>query len=744
MKFIEKILSLKNSSDGNHKILNFVGIKLKFRRKKLASPHIPFTIKKIKKIKDIKYNDLCIGCSACKNICKHNAITMAENEEGFLMPVIDEDKCTDCGVCNVICPIINFKEKPLPKDINCFAAYSDDHLRSVTSSGGIFPVLASYFLQQGDYVCGAVYQNNFQNVEHVIISDINDLNALLLSKYVQSDLKSVYPEIRHLLKRNKKVLFVGTPCQVAGLKAFLRREYENLFLVDLVCCGIPSRKVYRKYLKEIIDEPSEKLIDVKFRLKDKGWHSRAIEITTDKTKYRIPNSQSAYMQAFFRGIGTNKICTMCPYDTTAREGDITLGDFWGINRHKKEYDDDKGTSLLLTNSEKGKKLVEFVKDKLNLIKKADITWALKDNANLIKPISHNTRRQFFSNLDKMSIESNYVSCILDKCDCAILNNAITGVNYGSLLTAYAAQEVMAELGLFAKIINHTRVPIENYENSFAKAFADEYLNLTSLCQAEDDYYKLNDKTNVFFVGSDQVWNMKYYGHQIDKVLLNFVQDDKLKISLAASFGLDEFEGTEEQKKCFSRSLRSFNAISTREDSGVEICKSTFNQMAEWILDPVFILNREKYADMTTKSDFDCSGKLVYYSWSIDEDFISGIDHLSKRFDAESLNITNFNLDVEDWLMAIKTCKCFVSNSYHGICFAIIFNKPFICINNLSTGRFRSLNKLLDFSDHIIDDISDIYIRENIYNDIDYDSIDKILEMEKEKSRSFIKNALKIV
>ena len=734
MKFWKWLFSLDRLD--NRRVIRIVGIKIKIRLNyKMPDYDVEKTFALYNYgIHNIKNNKLCTGCSACANICPVGAISMCENADGFLHPVIDDKKCIHCGLCNNVCPIINWKNDNKPEKQDCYACQADDETRKNSSSGGMFYIFAQKVLLASGYVCGVKWKSDFSGVEHTIIHDIAELPDLCLSKYVQSNPQSVFQEIKALLDDNKFVMFVGTPCQVAGLKSFLRKPYDNLLLIDLVCCSAPSKKVFNKYINEMLSD-NEHIKNIQFRMKDCGWYSRAMTVETNLRTIRISNIKSEYLQTFFKGICTNNVCQVCPFDTKYRHGDITLGDFWGIGNFNKKLDDNKGTSFVLINTKRGAKFIKHIDMKLR--KKTKYKYALPENANLLCPISHPDRDQFFYNLDKMSVADNYKKCLRRACDCIIFNNAITEVNYGSMLTAYAAQEIMCDLGYYAKILNHARVPMSNYKDSFAEHFAKKYLHLTQPCNTEADFIALNDKTNIFIVGSDQMWRPKYWIDKQDKVLLDFVQNDKKKIALAISFGVDYFEGTPEQKQHYKKSLQTFSAVSVREKSGIDICKQEFNCAATWILDPVFIIDPQKWRDMAQNSSMDCSGAAVYYDWDEPDDKIKNI--ATQMGCDDIVNITYAGHEVPDWLRAIQTSKLVISNSFHGICFAIIFHKPFICINNIGQGRFDSLNALLKLKNNIVTDLNNIDVDK--ITDIDYEKIEKILTKERQKSLEFLRNAL---
>lgn len=744
---LQTIFSIKNSKAKTHKIVTIIGIKFKFRRNKTKIRNNATEINKFYnyiKANNIANNKWCSGCSACLNICPTRAISIKENEEGFMTPIVDLSKCNHCGLCNSVCPIINFsKKEKATKHTNCYAVQAQDDIRINSSSGGVFPIIARYFLEKGGYVCGAAYSNDFKSVNHILIDKVDDLTKLLVSKYVQSDLNCVLKKIKEILQSGKMVLFSGTPCQIAGLNNYLGKKYNLLFTIDVICCGVPSRKIYRKMLDETLESTSETIKDVKFRLKEDGWYSYAMKIITDKNTYKIKNKESAYLQAFFKGIITNKICSVCPYDDFDRNSDITIGDYWLIGKYNNKLDDNKGTSVALVNTKKGKTLLlNTLKKDFKLIAKTPSDWILEGNLNLIKPIRHNSRRQFFFNADNLSIADNYSQCIRDKADCIVMNNVMTSVNYGSILTAYAIQEILISLGCYTKLLNYKRVPLVNYENSFFQEFHDTYINLTKEVNSDSDFINLNSICNCFLVGSDQMWRTKYFKDIYEKCLLSFTDSDKTRIAIAVSFGLNEFEGTLEEKQVFSKLLKRFKGISVREDSGIKILRNTFNTDGTFALDPVFVLDKKYYYELCENSKLNTKGKLVYYGWEYSPEYEQKLEKIAELYKCDGiLNITG-NIRIEDWLNAIKNAQLVVSNSYHGVCFSIIFNKNFVCINNIGEGRFDSLKRLLHISDYVFNEIDDFIKDNQIRREPDYETIEKIITDEKKKFYLFVNQMLK--
>lgn len=280
---------------------------------------------KCKKKNIISLNS-CTGCCACANSCPVEAIKLVENNIGYYNPVIDEEKCINCGKCDAVCPELNTIKG------NCsgqkvYACQAEDDIRYISSSGGAFTLIAEEILAKGGYVAGAAFDENW-NVNHIIIDNIADLDKLRRSKYVQSYIRAdFYKDIKQLLKNNKYVLFSGCPCQAAGLKSYLGKNYEKLIIVDLLCAHSASPKAYRKFLTDSF--PGEEIQNINFRSKIKGWDSHTVVVTDKHPKEEITHN---FMKAFVPHLLMNECCKSCKYTTTSRQGDITIGDYWGIGK----------------------------------------------------------------------------------------------------------------------------------------------------------------------------------------------------------------------------------------------------------------------------------------------------------------------------------------------------------------------------------------------------------------------------
>lgn len=354
-------------------------------------------------MEEIISKNKCTGCTSCMNICPKKAISMGIGKDGFKYPVINQEKCIDCGLCKKACPVLNTKEN---KSINkCYVAYNKDKnsRKNKSSSGGIFELIAKEVLKDKGIVIGAAF-DKYNNLNHVWIESINELEKLKGSKYLQSNLNDIFSFIKDNIK-NKKVLFVGTPCQVAGLKSFLKKEQDNLICIDLICHGVPSPKLFKKYVKELENKYNYKVIDYNFRDKKTGWDTYSNTITlSNKKQISELQKENNFMKLFLSDVALRESCYNCNFKLGNKYSDITLGDFWGVKNYYPKMYNKLGVSAIIINSEVGKNLFKRIEDDIEYLD-CDLTEIVKGNPSIKNPCKKPAKRdRFFDDVEQISIE----------------------------------------------------------------------------------------------------------------------------------------------------------------------------------------------------------------------------------------------------------------------------------------------------------------------------------------------------
>ena len=347
----------------------------------------------------IKDKTLCCGCSACAMKCPKHCITMQADSEGFLYPMVNKEDCIDCGLCEKVCHELHPYEQRKP--LNVYAAINkDEDIRLKSSSGGIFYLLAEKTISECGVVFGARFDEDWQAVIDYA-ETMEGIKPFMGSKYVQARTATAFKDAEAFLKQGRKVLFSGSPCQIAGLHHYLRKEYDNLTTVDFVCHGVPSPKVWQRYLDEVVTSGKRAINDVKFRNKSNGWKkfNFVLSYNQEEKTHSLSSwhQQNHYMRAFLSDMILRPSCHECRAKQGSSHSDITIADFWGIHIEMPEMDDDKGTGLVLVNTEKGRQALDWSKV---TNKESSVEVASKYNGGLssiTKP--HPKRAEFFAALD---------------------------------------------------------------------------------------------------------------------------------------------------------------------------------------------------------------------------------------------------------------------------------------------------------------------------------------------------------
>lgn len=362
---------------------------------------------------NIYHKEDCMGCSACASVCPKQCISMRSDKEGFVYPTVEKTSCVDCRLCERICPILNKKEVA-QRGVDVYAAYNKDQAtRLSSSSGGLFSILATILIQCNGLVFGAMV-NEQRAVVHYAIERLEDMDALRGSKYVQSDINGTYVQVKHALELDRLVLFSGTPCQVAGLKSFLGKEYEGLITQDFICHGVSSPMVWEKYVQHQETKRKAKIVKASFRSKVKGWSKFSMELLFSNQKtYSKTLDKDMMLQFFLKNYSLRPACYTCQFKGKTHVSDFTLADFWGIEALKPEMDDGKGASIIFVNTEKAERLFDRIKGEM-VVERMEMDAILPYNTAILHAVDAPQDRQaFFADMETQNIKKVYKKYCLD-------------------------------------------------------------------------------------------------------------------------------------------------------------------------------------------------------------------------------------------------------------------------------------------------------------------------------------------
>lgn len=696
------------------------------------------------KISSVPVNsNLCTGCSACASVCPAKAIKMSVDSEGFYVPVFNQELCTNCKLCTKVCPIISCHfNKAAPEALAVMV--KDEKERLSCSSGGVVSTLSRHIIDNGGYVCGCITQN-FE-IYHEIISKDNFylFERLKGSKYVQSDLRDVFVRLKQLLRNGKVVLFVGSGCQVAGLKNFLIKPYSNLITVDFICHGVPSPKFLKGYVDHL-RQVHYAATNFSTRDKIEGWQSHHVFSLYDEngdTLFRENGKYNVYISSFLANLVNRHSCGNCKFTKVQRVSDITVGDFWKIRKFNKKFDDRKGTSLVLCNSDVGQKILDETRHLYSLFEPVPIDFAKTVQPQLSRPARENANRGTV--FDLMNNQKDYLSFLNKKIfKVGILTFHFLN-DFGSVLIAYAMQEVLKSIGYAPEIINYIGKEVQHKENY--ASFRKDFLNISPQVNSFDELCVLQKKFKKIIVGSNQVW--RYFDQNV--YMMKFATGLKTLIAYGASFGKESYTSmdTEDAK----RLLKRFSSISVREPTGLKICKEQFNLPALRVIDPTLLLNAQAYQRIIDNSDVvNIEKEYIGYSFSKrNREYGQQILNILRDYHEGKLVVKNLQLNhdnqkentVGGWLYYIQNSNCVITDSLHAVIFAILFKKIFWCLISSSTesSPLLSMLRLLKLTDRIIWTKSD-FNSDFIESRIDYDSVYKILSKEREKALCYLNNSL---
>ncbi|OPJ61895.1 Coenzyme F420 hydrogenase/dehydrogenase, beta subunit C-terminal domain [Clostridium chromiireducens] len=353
----------------------------------------------------------CCGCHACANVCTKNCISMKSDNEGFLYPITDKNVCINCNLCEKVCPIINVPKREDEVILAYACKNKDKKVREASSSGGLFTLLCEEVISNKGAVFGVAFDMGL-SVRHVCAETSEECEQFRGSKYVQSKIGQTYKEAEKFLQDGKMVLFSGTPCQISGLDSFLRKKYDHLILVDIACHGVPSPKVFRKYLNSLRLRRNSAVKKILFRDKSASWSKYNLKVSFENGReLKELACDNIYMKGFLNDIYLRPSCYDCKFKKPLTSADITLADYWGVKDIHPGFDDDKGVSLVLGNTKKGKSMLDKVSKNMEIIG-TDLDYAIQNNPYIVTHVKYNKKRdKFFEMIENEELEYSILKCI---------------------------------------------------------------------------------------------------------------------------------------------------------------------------------------------------------------------------------------------------------------------------------------------------------------------------------------------
>lgn len=730
-------------------------------------------------MKSVKKVENCTGCGLCESLCPRRAITMQINEDGYLSPYIDDTTCTNCGICLTKCIIANPEQKKQgeqDKPQTYGAWHKNATIQKESSSGGVFSAIAEFILNKGGCVFGVRWISKL-HASFVCINSADELAELRGSKYIPAHTNHVYRKILDELKKGRPVLFAGTSCQVYALRTFLKKPYDNLYTMDIVCHGMPSHNAFKKYIEEYETLTRNHIKQIDFRKKIISWQQYSVvRTTTTGAQSHVKYTDDDFMRLFLSDYILNKPCYNCPFITDGRQGDLSIGDFWGIQRYHKEWPLNKGISVVLANSAKGRELLKSQQDSLQV--HSVTTSMIERGAVHTIPFRKYPRRplpgQRSTVLDWLKDPGIPLSKTINRflgsrpVDAMLMNDKNVGIigfwyglNYGAVLTSYALYKQIENLGYQPTLIDCSGfpgIPESNRDEKsvFRKFIRNKALSTTTVFSDKTQMQDLNSIFPTFVVGSDQLWRYDFISDLGHFFFLDFVTPGHKRIAYGTSIGTDPCMAPPHFRARATSLLELFAGVSSREQAGVKVLEKQYNIKAELVLDPVFLPDAKEWSACAEEEANAINTEEYVFCYILDDTKEKKriLNHVLEREKASSVHIhdalkesirtkstTNMPTPAE-WINGIKNSKHVVTDSFHGLCFAIIFNKPFTVIANRKRGyaRFTSLLGCFDLTSYLIESYDDLKRVEGLPG-INWEHINARLADMRGKSISWLKEKL---
>ena len=628
----------------------------------------------------------------------------------------------------------------------CHAVMASDDIRVESSSGGAFTILARNILARGGAVCGVAFDENFR-CHNEIVRDETSLARLRGSKYVKVPIASDFlAELHATLESGVPVLFTGTPCQVAAVRRKFTGFAEELVTVDLICAGCPDQKLFDRYLDD--NWGRDNVAKIEFRSKARGWrhhHYLLHVVLKDGREVWREKEEDEYMTAMSSGLGLQDGCLNCPVCSMERPGDLTIGDFWQVPA---EMDDAKGTSVILVNTEKGRRLFESVRPAFAKISEYPPASIAERQIRLRTPPSPAPGRELFRVCiaSGMSVKDAVAKALseIDR-NVAVLNFHWETVNFGAVLTAYALNKGLRGMGFDVRNIDfRTDLPrvLAKPPNAKFDEFRRRHIPSTQRVGSAKALKNLNARYASFVVGSDQVWNPSIVGWYKEAYFLLFANPDKRIVSAAASFGVDPVAMYE--RGLLKRLMGACDAVGVREASAGEII-SALGVPVKVVADPVFLLRREEWLSLSMTAKRPCGPDVVVW-YAVNPYGKRGLDEYFRAHKGElegRLCRLDAALGIEEWLASVSQAPLVLTDSFHGVCFAVIFNRPFAVLvsRGPKSGRMRELLEQLGLEERMFDDPAKMPSVAELGRPLDDDAIQKRLDAMRNGLAQFLKEAL---
>jgi len=581
----------------------------------------------------------------------------------------------------------------MEKDKTYLAINKNDAIRTMSSSGGVFYAIAEYILQNNGIVFGAAWNKDWL-VDMCYVDKLADLPKLMGSKYVKADNKHTFEECKHFLDIGKLVLYTGTPCQIMALKYYLKKPYTNLITINIACYGTLPVSIWKEYLNSI-SKKNATISSINMRSKaNTDWNNYNYVVTyTDGSRLEENHLNNSYSKTYLSAKYFNSSCYNCKAKTNIAS-DLTIGDFWGVKKSFPTIDDKKGVSFIIANTTSGNDLLF----KINSLALSETSIAA------IQPYNKGIQ-------DKLNVQPEPYKSLLKANKKVAVVTMNLHFNIGTALQAYALQKTINKLGYDCDIITWRRPD--------RLSFCDKYIKMNILPTAADyNTIKATDY-DIFIVGSDQIWRKNtsindYKDNYISYPFLAFTAGwNKVRFSYGASFGLgnDNWQYTPTEDKQLASLLQQFNGVSIREAISKADCQKHFGIKAAQVLDPTMLLAATDYLELCKGIPKKKSNSIFKYILQPTSEKDSFISTTSKN---TNMSVFQHNkTDVIDWLASFRDCSLVITDSFHGVLFAIIFNKPFIYWSNRDNGniRFESLESMFKIADRNINNSTFVLTKE---------------------------------